>query len=234
MAELKEFYFKSEPGIMELLAKLTEDYANYSSKVVEKWPGYAKIAEKMRKNVGDTFKQKILKIFPKEQALVKVLVHADLWIKNILMLRDAEGPKDAIFVDYQMCFEGSPALDIHNLFITSVKLDVLKTKRLELIRHYYDVLRTTLIACDYNRDDIPTLDDILYEVQRTEFFSYYELVFPFAQTNLSDKLTEGLGVGDLTEENNMERTLKDIYSNRRVLDTYAYELRRLDDLGILD
>lgn len=80
---------------MSFIEMLINDNTAYAVNIIEKWPGYATIAEKMRKNTGDNFRRKFVEILQLEDCKVRVIAHGDLWIKNLLIHDQLE---DAIFV----------------------------------------------------------------------------------------------------------------------------------------
>lgn len=120
--------------------------------------------------------------------------------------------------------------------MTSVQLDVMNSseKREKLIEQYYNALHETLVQSAYDVSKIPTLDAIKGEISRTEYYAYYDLIFAFPQTNLSEDLAKDMNFNGFFDVERMTLNRKDMYENVRVLDTYKYMLKHFDSLGLLD
>ncbi|KAG5685050.1 hypothetical protein PVAND_014252 [Polypedilum vanderplanki] len=94
----------------------------------------------------------------------RVLNHGDLWINNIFFKYDElNNPVDALLVDYQESFFGSPGIDFNHFLYTSCDFNVHSKHFDELIKFYYDTLISALKQLNYLK--IPTYDDIKYEIR---------------------------------------------------------------------
>lgn len=87
-----------------------------------------------------------------------VLTHGDPWVNNILL-----SSSDALFIDYQMSFWGSPSADLIYFFITSIADDVKTQKFDEFIEFYHKELVKALKKLEYYKD-IPTLNELHEDV----------------------------------------------------------------------
>ncbi|XP_011187626.2 uncharacterized protein LOC105215413 [Zeugodacus cucurbitae] len=234
--KMREFYAVSDPALEILIENQLYDNTEYVIKIIETWPGYEHIIPKMLKNMREVFRSKFLPLFDRSQSKLNIVLHGDMWIANLLMKYNSEDGKaeDAVFLDYQNSWCGSPAFDIHNLFMTSVQLSVIVSSYDAIIADYYDAFRSTLLALQYPAERIPTLQLIVDELRRTDYFNFYLLIFPFAQTMLSDELVKGMNFNELHDEKRVEANRVNIYSNERVLETYKYMLKAFDERGLLD
>ncbi|CAD7005755.1 unnamed protein product [Ceratitis capitata] len=209
----------------------------YASDIVGSWPGYECIAMKMRRNTRETFRNKFLPLFDVGAAKFSVITHGDMWVENVLLKYDEDDglPEDAKFVDYRNCSYSSPAFDLHNFLITSLQLPVLMNHTASLIEDYYSSFYSVLLSIHYPHDRIPTLDCVLSELRRTEYYSYYLLMYPFAEAMLSEDLAyEKSSSLNNVDSDLLERCRKNIYSNPRVLETYKYILKTFEQNHLLD
>ncbi|XP_053953438.1 uncharacterized protein LOC128860171 [Anastrepha ludens] len=234
--KLRQFYAVSDPALELFIEDQMHGNIEHVVKIIETWSGFDGIIDKMRKNTGEVFRNKFLPLFDASQAGLTLILHGDMWIANILLSYNSNDgkTKDAVFLDYQNSFYGSPAFDIHNLFMTSVQLSVIVECYDAIIAHYYASFRSTLLAAKYPVENIPSFQCILDELRRTDYFNYYLLTFPFAQTMLSDDMTKGMSFNEFQNKQRLELNRMDIYSNARVLDTYKYMLKSFDERGLLD
>lgn len=119
-------------------------------------PGLEKLAEKLSKIEGN-FYDRVCAACVRGESDFNVILHGDLWSNNIMFKYNANGEPDvAVLVDFQICYYGSPALDITYSFYTSSHNDVSESDWEELIQYYYDELRTTLQKLNYSKK-IPSL-----------------------------------------------------------------------------
>ncbi|XP_036214363.2 uncharacterized protein [Bactrocera oleae] len=210
--KMREFYAVSDPALELFIENQMYDNIEYVVKIIETWPGYESIIAKMRTNTREVFSANLL----------------------LKYNSDDGSAEDAVFLDYQNSNCGSPAFDIHNLFMTSVQLPVMAQSYDDIIVDYYVAFRSTLLALKYSAERVPVLQCILDELRRTDYFNYYLLIFPFAQTMLGDELVKGMNFNTLHDEKRMEANRANIYSNERVLETYKYMLKAFDERGLLD
>ncbi|TMW42796.1 hypothetical protein DOY81_012123, partial [Sarcophaga bullata] len=105
----------------------------YVANMVEKWPSYEGIAEKLRA-VIPKFNDAIAHMINTKNSTFNVINHGDLWVNNFLLKYDESlNCEDATFVDFQNCFWGSCGFDINYFLNTSLQLKVLKENRAELL-----------------------------------------------------------------------------------------------------
>ncbi|KAF5293352.1 hypothetical protein FQA39_LY02837 [Lamprigera yunnana] len=100
-----------------------------------------------------------------------VLNHADLWCNNILFQYQPNGEViDAVFVDYQLSYIGSPCIDLHYFFATSLKS---KNKVIiidTLLNYYFDELLSNLKTL--NVDNAPTRKELHADFKERSILGY--------------------------------------------------------------
>lgn len=109
---------------------------------------------------ADTIFLKTCEAWKRDDSEFNVLLHGDLWANNFMFTyRDSHIPSDAIMVDYQLGYVGSPGLDLAYTLFTSSAEDLRDRDWDFLLQHYHHVLKTTLLKLNYVKP-IPTLTDI--------------------------------------------------------------------------
>ncbi|XP_069690900.1 uncharacterized protein [Periplaneta americana] len=124
-------------------------YTNIA-KEVKNWPEY-----------GEKYYNKILKVAPvsakkyvegrrRDENDFNVLSHGDLWINNMMFAysEDNNSPLDLRFVDYQISYWATPAIDIHYFLESSTCNDLLDKTHI-LVEEYYQTLEETLTLFGY-------------------------------------------------------------------------------------
>lgn len=138
--------------------------------------GFYFLYEKFLKVSADLFPENILvKLKDNSEILIKlikaimtpnenglnVIKHGDYWNNNILFRYDEQGRVlESKIVDFQLSSIGSPVYDLIYFFATSVRLEVFKEHRNELLNSYLDTLNETIsllkLDCEYTRNDMET------------------------------------------------------------------------------
>ncbi|XP_014606111.1 PREDICTED: uncharacterized protein LOC106787889 [Polistes canadensis] len=115
---------------------------------VKQWPNFEKYAEKIDK-ISDKIYSETCKVLKQQDDEFNVINHGDFWVNNMMFRYNDEGkPIDHIFVDFQMCVYGSPALDLQYFLSTSPNNDVYENKKETLINEYYSTLCKTMKQLD--------------------------------------------------------------------------------------
>ena len=147
-------------------------------KIARTWPFGAKYIDVMEKaNHIDTFMDIILETTKVDENAFNVLNHGDMWVNNFMFCYDEEEKiKDVRIIDYQISFYGSPVLDLHKFFISSLKQDIRIKEISNLLRFYYDNLVENLEILEYDKP-IPTMKELHLDFVNREF--YGDLKFKF-------------------------------------------------------
>ena len=133
-------------------------------KTVESNPELSQYADKL-KAFGETLFERMKRILSRSSSdKMQVLNHGDLWINNILFTKDH---KDAVLVDFQESFFGSPGVDLNHLIYTSSDFEVHEKHLDELLESYTNTLATTLKKLNYKKE-IPSLEDVKLEFKNKE------------------------------------------------------------------
>jgi hypothetical protein len=130
-------------------------------------------------------------------------------------------PIDLKLVDYQLCFWGTPALDIWHIMISSWHEDFKIAKFDYLIKYYHDKFVESLNILKYE-GKIPTLEELHAELNRKSFIG---AAFSIEGLPISMFPSEVVAGDDY---------YKRLLSNPRFLDALALIFPFLDQRGGLD
>ncbi|XP_054087223.1 uncharacterized protein LOC105215606 [Zeugodacus cucurbitae] len=200
------------------------------------WPGFEKIAQKLH-HFHDNFKSICAHLADQREGdRIVVMNHGDLWTTNFMYAYDdpkqPEKPTRAIFVDFQLNFYGSPGCDLNFFLNTSVRLNLLKERRDDLINVYYKTFKETLEFLHY--DSIPTLEDLKYELRSRELYGLFGLFGFLPIVTMPKELSEDNSIDNFMDEEFARSKFKKIFAQERLQAQLKYGLKRLDDLGVLD
>uniref|UniRef100_A0A1B0B3Q9 CHK kinase-like domain-containing protein n=1 Tax=Glossina palpalis gambiensis TaxID=67801 RepID=A0A1B0B3Q9_9MUSC len=133
---------------------------------ISHWPGYEKITEKMFK-LSENVIEKAVEMYENQAKRFRVFNIADLWIDNLMfrMNNETQEPDDVMLFDYQLCYYGSPAVDLNYLLYGSVNENVRKVHLKYIVSEYHHILKETLEKLNYN-GFIPSLKDITIDMIR--------------------------------------------------------------------
>lgn len=117
-----------------------------------------------------------------------VLNHGDFHAKNMMFQNmNSENP-EVIFIDFQTCFYGTPAIDLIQAKYSLTSSD----RKDELIESYFQTFSETLEKLEYS-GNIPSFQDLKDELYRNRFFEVILSIFlvPFnfievATVNMED------------------------------------------------
>ncbi|XP_069690921.1 uncharacterized protein [Periplaneta americana] len=135
------FSYDEDIGIWEFFASNVYRIA----KEVEKWPDYReKFLQKLH-NIRDTVMEQWRKAISRNDEEFNVLCHGDLWLNNMMFRYsdDTGEVEDVRFVDFQLTYWTSPAVDLHHFIYTSASDEVLEHSEL-LIQEYHKALCESL------------------------------------------------------------------------------------------
>lgn len=193
---------------------------------------YENVVENLIKN-KEKFITKIIESASSEFDTLKVLNHGDLWVNNMMFKYNDETkkPTDVIFVDYQLSYYSSPGLDLNYFLNTSPTCEARENCREEIILTYYKSLTKALKEFGYKK--IPTIGDIVKEIERKEFFGLFAClaILPLV---LMEKQAENGGLEALADEEN-SRKMRDIMFNGKTYQkAMKFILKRFNRIGVLN
>lgn len=131
-----------------------------------------------------------------------------------------------------MCYYSSPAIDLHYFLNTSVQLNVLITKRYELLRCYYMSFVLTLRDLGYS--SIPSWEQIKEELREMEFYGFwaFEAILPLLSMDKEFSMDNSVESFSNAEEARKKRQV--MFSSERFLKSIKFLLDRFDELRVLD
>ena len=200
--------------------------------LIQNWPGYEKITEKIRK-YGKDLKNNLRRAGAVDKNAFCVLNHGDLWVNNILFKYDEQrNPVDINFVDFQMSVWNTPAIDLNYFLYTSVELDVLKTKVEVLLKAYYNSLSATLKELDCI--DIPTYQDIYNDFQKHQLYGFFANYGIYPVVCQDKELSQDSSLENFNDPDFAKQKLKQLFASKRLEAMYRYSLEKFDKMGIFD
>lgn len=106
---------------------------------------------------------------------VNVLAHGDVWINNVMFKYDPKTgePVDVRIIDFQYSFRGSPTLDLHHLFNTSLQEPLRLYKQDILFQYYHDIFSDMLYRLNYSSLPVPSLNHFHQQVEQKRFFGNF-------------------------------------------------------------
>ncbi|KAH8386421.1 hypothetical protein KR093_000365, partial [Drosophila rubida] len=228
---LDENYIRTNERFINFMTLQLNTLAN----VVAKWAGYEQLATKLHRHC-DNIKENLVLTGRPIPGEITVLNHGDLWVNNFMYKYHDELPTkpiDAIFVDFQNSFFGSPGCDINFFLNSSVQLDVLIHRREFLIQTYYDALRDSLERM--HSEFVPSYEDIQHEICSRELYGFFSSYAFLPMVTMKKEDSYDISIEALTDSDFAKKKVQLMFSsNPRTTDTLRYALRRFDELGIFD
>ena len=137
-------------------------------------------------------------------------------------------------IDFQLSFYGSLGFDVSYLLNTSVQLKVLQQHRIELIDAYANTLIKTLEALAYPQELQPNKEQIQQEIYEREAYGFFVAFafFPLMSMYANDSHDNSLE--NLKDEKFAEQKIQLMFtSNKRTIETLKFNIKRLEQLGLL-
>ncbi|XP_062133619.1 uncharacterized protein LOC133843874 [Drosophila sulfurigaster albostrigata] len=200
------------------------------------WPGYEKITKHLQR-FSDNFRSILVKAAkPKPGDRYVVLNHGDMWTNNFMYAYEnkskPESPTNAIFVDFQLSFYGSPACDLNFFLNTSIKLDLMKNRREELIKVYYQAFKEALEYARYEK--IPSYEDLLWELRSREIYGVFGLFGFLPMITMPKELSADNSIENMNDESFKAKKMEAIFSQEFLNDYHKWALKRADELGVFN
>nr|XP_043067418.1 uncharacterized protein LOC122321484 [Drosophila bipectinata] len=198
------------------------------------WAGFEKISANLQRLL-DNFRQVfVAAVKPKPGDRYVVLNHGDMWTNNFMYAYDdptnPEVPTQAIFVDFQLSFYGSPACDLNFFLNTSLKFELVQVRREELIKVYYAAFKDAL---EYARfEHIPTYEDLQYELRSRETCGLFGLLAFLPLITMPKELAQDNSIENMQDEDFKQRKMDAIFGQKFLSDYQKWALKRADSLGV--
>ncbi|XP_053691222.1 uncharacterized protein LOC128739750 [Sabethes cyaneus] len=201
-------------------------------KSMEAWPGHEKYQNKMVKALQGLF-YKMKEATAKDDSGFVTLCHGDVWTNNhMYSYRETGEPKDALLIDYQGPYYGSPACDLYYYIISSTTLDLKTSQFDELIQYYHECLADSLQKLDYP-ERIPSLRDFRIDLLKRGFFATQSL-FGILPIVLADKNENANFDGFFGEAEENVKFRLDVYNNSLYQQHLEPMLKLFDVWGLLE
>ncbi|XP_068156050.1 uncharacterized protein [Drosophila tropicalis] len=141
----------------------TESMSQYADKLFELAPHYMDIGREC---------------FAPTPGHVNVLAHGDVWTNNVMFKYDPETkrPVDVLLIDFQYSFWGSPSIDLHHFFNTSLKEPLRRDQQNALFQFYHGIFTETLTKLNYRQNPIPSLRQFKLQAEEKRFFAMHSAV----------------------------------------------------------
>ncbi|KAH8260890.1 hypothetical protein KR044_000018, partial [Drosophila immigrans] len=201
----------------------------YGAEVVNTFPGMSSIADKMKAQLPHEYSRRMKAVVDPKNSDIKVIAHGDIWLNNLMM---NQATKNAVIVDFQNSFVGSPAVDLQFFFYTSLQLDVLLQERQSLLQYYFECLCETLTACNF--ESLPTFAQLEAEMQRCFFYGYYAVVCELPICCVSKEAADGFNAQILGSTEAMQAKRIELFASERVRQTLKQTLGYFEEQGILE
>ncbi|KAH8372297.1 hypothetical protein KR093_010974 [Drosophila rubida] len=203
---------------------------DYCANVVKNIPGMSRIAEKMKAQLPVEYSKRMRAIVDPKNSDFNVIAHGDIWLNNVMINQTT---RNAVIVDFQNCFVGSPALDLHFFFATSLQLGVMLKEHQNLLQYYYECLCETLNACNY-QEPLPTFAQLEGEMQRCLFYAYYSVVCELPICCASKEAASDFTAQTFASNATMLAKRDQLFTSQRVLETLKATLGYFEKQGILE
>ncbi|XP_035891000.1 uncharacterized protein LOC118502656 [Anopheles stephensi] len=155
------------PMFVHIFEALVDEVGKWGSE----WEYYHAKLQQLAPNFVE-YSQRVIDNDPASDDLC-VFVQGDLWVNNFLYRYDAQGkPIDAVLLDFQYCYYGSPMIDFCYLYYTSARDDIRQSCFDELLQYYYYELTGFAGRLQY-AGKLPTLYQFLQQAYRKMFYAVY-------------------------------------------------------------
>ncbi|KAH8291549.1 hypothetical protein KR054_012624 [Drosophila jambulina] len=188
------------------------------------------ISKKMKALIPDAYSRRMQEAVDPNPSAFNVICHGDVWLNNIMINRDT---KRAVFFDFQNCFWGSPAVDLHFFFHTSLQQDLLLHRKEELLKHYFEALTETLELCGFT-GFMPNFEQLKAEWQRCSFYGFFSAIAELPTCCASAEASKGFNCLSFADSEKMRIRRLLLFENERVRQTVKAILVHFDQQGILE
>lgn len=214
---MEQYYKVIKPVFFGILSSTPED-ERYKSK--------------MEKSMENDFEKTTAALSFDDSDFV-ALCHADMWTNNHMYSYHKSGtPKDALLIDYQGPFYGSPVSDLFYYIISSPSLELKSTRFDEMIQYYHSQLAEALKKLAYP-GTIPSLRDIHIDMLKRGYFGM-QCLYGILPVVLADKSENANMDGFFGESEENQKFRRDVYNNPLYYKHLKPLLKLFDSRGLLD
>ncbi|XP_069690906.1 uncharacterized protein [Periplaneta americana] len=194
---------------------LFRGYVTRVAREVETWPDYKeKFAHKLH-NLRETAQEQWRLGITRNEDGFNVLCHGDLWLNNMMFrYSDNTGDvEDIRFVDFQLTYWTSPAVDLHYFIHTSASAEALDHFEL-MIQEYYNTLCEILTLLKHPHLQ-PTMATINEELNKRSLYAV-----------LASVLIRTVVLADRTKIADMGNMIKEV-ENAHLSEEYNESMKKL-------
>lgn len=196
---------------------------------IETWPELGKTyADKFRMFIPHVYDKGVKTVTCNEDEF-NVINHGDAWVNNMMFRYDDNGkPIQHIFVDFQLCLYGSPAIDLHYFMSINLADDIYHHRTGMLLEDYLETLSSVMkkLGC---KTSPPTMDELKRQLKER---ALYELISSLVMlpVMLVDK-TEVVDINDMIKE---EPSPNPGFKYPRFRKLAPKRIMRFVEMGLLD
>ncbi|XP_030374818.1 uncharacterized protein LOC115624330 [Scaptodrosophila lebanonensis] len=166
---------------------------------------------------------------------VNVLAHGDVWTNNVMFKYDPKTgrPVDVLLIDFQYSFWGSPTIDLHHLFNTSLQEKLRREEQNSFFQFYHRIFTSTLRKLNYRQNTIPTLHQFKLQVEKKRFFAVHSTVV--IQPVMINEDPTDASFNALMNDDERGTSFKDrLYNNPEVQQNLKHFLPVFERKGLLE
>lgn len=196
-----------------------------------KWHYYSNKLRKLRPH----FVEQGLKVFDHESDDdLRVFVHGDLWINNLLFKYDSSTgkPIDIVLLDFQFCVYATPVIDLCYFFFTSPTDELRQSCFDELTQYYYYHLASYTAKLGYSKK-FPTFHQFQKQLLKKMFYAVYSSMIALP-VQINDDPTDADFDALLGNDERSQRYRRTIMGNKRYQRIIKGLLPFFDRKGLLD
>ncbi|XP_037817356.1 uncharacterized protein LOC119607487 [Lucilia sericata] len=217
----KSFFVNSLMACAHYLQQLDdEDSRKYAEKMFKMKPYYMDIGKRC---------------FEPNNGHINVLAHGDIWTNNMMFkycLKTGK-PIDVLLIDFQFSFWGSPTLDLHFFFNTSIKEPLRLHHQDELFHIYYQDFVDTLKKLNYITYPIPSLEQFRLQAEQKRFYAFHSSIV-VQPVMLNQDPTDADYNALMGEDDRAMRFKSRVYKNPVVQENLQNLLPIFDRRGLLE
>lgn len=155
----------------------------FISEDIVTWKNYEKTEHYSQKfrNLGTDVVERILNLMKINDDKLNVLLHGDSWVNNFMFRYDSSGnPVEVKFVDFQISFINSPAIDLQYFIFSSTNPRLRFTHIDTFLRIYYNSFEETLKRLNYKLKTPYGLDQLKKDFEEKYFWGLivFITIFP--------------------------------------------------------
>ncbi|KAH8359983.1 hypothetical protein KR093_009932, partial [Drosophila rubida] len=194
--------------------------APYAQKLFELAPHYMDIGRECFAPVSDS---------------VNVLAHGDVWTNNVMVKYDAATgrPEDILLIDFQYSFWGSPTIDLHHFFNTSLREPLRREEQGDLFNFYHSIFTNTLRQLQYKAHPIPSLHEFQMQAEQKRFFAMHSAVV-VQPVMISEDATDACFNALMNDDERGIRFKNRLYTNPIVQQNLKALMPMFDRKGLLE